>query len=738
MERSKQKESDPVDLNSVPLSVGIFWILPMLCIAILTRFAVDTGPAFLPHQSRPVSLSFDGGEQAAPKKAAAPPIVDETSSSKSSPHTSPDGSSSAFLSNKPFSYQEVVKTIERRRLDFSSTYIPPSVKAKEKTRREERPQQSNSEAKEAQKATPTPARGASSDPARLELLRQIDQFRQEYQSDTSNLINAMRFADGLRMYDVQYHDGGSMQEEAITTYQHALKLALQKRQKTIDAGEETNRALSGIVDVNEEITLDYTARSIDGIICALHTALGKVYFMSNMFEKAVASYTEAIKIEPLYLDAVSARGSSLIILGRYQEAATDFETVIERDSKRRFMDAFTGLARVLQAKEGSSTRGWDPMIRSLEELIPVLQSQHDTIQHPGGQALVGTSLARLYHVLFIYHDAKTKDTDAAWSSLTNAYKFKMKSLPPWNAGFEAQKIQATKQIFHAGFWPDVGSTSDTPIFIIGFVRSGSTLLERILDAHPEIVGTGENSVFNGQLDEIRNKIVQTSMSGDQNALKDEIERLADGVVSEMEKRWDMVASNEDRAAGRPKPRKYVDKMLTNYYNVGFIHMLFPNALILHVAREPMDTIFSAYKHEFPPGPLDYTSSFDSLAELYHGYRDVMEHWDRVLPGRVKHIRYEDMVRDMPGVSRAVIDATGLEWHDEILDFHKKKQAVNTLSTTQVRKGIYTDSLQAWRKYEDHLQPLVKLIGDQVNYNLKTTVSEYALRSETQADSHDEF
>lgn len=181
MERSKQKESDPVDSNSVPLSVGIFWILPMLCIAILTRFAVDTGPAFLPHQSRPVSLSFDGGEQAAPKKAAAPPIVDETSSSKSSPHTSPDGSSSAFLSNKPFSYQEVVKTIERRRLDFSSTYIPPSVKAKEKTRREERPQQSNSEAKEAQKATPTPARGASSDPARLELLRQIDQFRQEYQ-----------------------------------------------------------------------------------------------------------------------------------------------------------------------------------------------------------------------------------------------------------------------------------------------------------------------------------------------------------------------------------------------------------------------------------------------------------------------------------------------------------------------------------------------------------------------------
>jgi hypothetical protein len=95
-------------------------------------------------------------------------------------------------------------------------------------------------------------------------------------------------------------------------------------------------------------------------------------------------------------------------------------------------------------------------------------------------------------------------------------------------------------------------------------------------------------------------------------------------------------------------------MLTNYYNVGFIHLLYPNALILHVAREPMDTIFSAYKHEFPPGTLDYTSDFGALAELYHAYRDLMEHWDRVLPGRVTHVRYQDMVNDMPGVARAII------------------------------------------------------------------------------------
>jgi hypothetical protein len=102
----------------------------------------------------------------------------------------------------------------------------------------------------------------------------------------------------------------------------------------------------------------------------------------------------------------------------------------------------------------------------------------------------------------------------------------------------------------------------------------------------------------------------------------------------------------------------------------------------------------------------------------------MEHWDRELPGRVTHVRYEDMVHDMPGVARKIIEATGLDWDDGVLDFHKKKHAVNTLSTTQVRKGVYKSSLQSWRKYEEHLKPLVDLIGDRTTYDLRTTLPGY--------------
>jgi hypothetical protein len=138
----------------------------------------------------------------------------------------------------------------------------------------------------------------------------------------------------------------------------------------------------------------------------------------------------------------------------------------------------------------------------------------------------------------------------------------------------------------------------------------------------------------------------------------------------------------------------------------------------------MDVIWSAYKHEFPAGGLDYTSNFESLADMYHSYRSVIDHWDTVLPGRITHVRYEDLVNDMPGIARAIINATGLEWDESVLDFHKKKHAVNTLSTTQVRQGIYKHSMEAWKKYEKQLQPLVKLVGTQTKWELKTTLLNY--------------
>jgi hypothetical protein len=164
-----------------------------------------------------------------------------------------------------------------------------------------------------------------------------------------------------------------------------------------------------------------------------------------------------------------------------------------------------------------------------------------------------------------------------------------------------------------------------------------------LDAHPLIVGTGEDSVFNGRLPEIRDAIVQASGEGPQQ-MQNTLTELADFVSTTMSERWRKQQTlqhgddTDEDGSITPTPLRFVDKMLTNYMNVGFIHMVFPEALILHVAREPMDTIFSAYKHDFPTGHLDYLSDFEGLSTIYGGYRQMMEHWDEVLPGRVTHIR----------------------------------------------------------------------------------------------------
>lgn len=449
------------------------------------------------------------------------------------------------------------------------------------------------------------------------------------------------------MYDVTYHDGGTKQPEALEMYDKAIQMALTKRNKMIENGEETDRTLSATKNIREEVMMDYTQKSVDGMLCALYTANGKVFFMANMFEKAVESYTKCLEIEPLYLDALSSRGSSLLILGRYEDAGKDLMETIENDEQNLFNDAFTGLARILQAKEEAVPTGWDPIVSRLDDLIPHLEGMLSSIPTAEGKKVIQNTLNRLHHVMFTYHDVKTQDKSEAWDHLTQSYKHKMAALPPWQSGFERQKIEQTMSIFHRGFWPDgVGSISRIPIFIVGFVRSGSTLLERVLDAHPQIVGTGEDSVFNGRLDNIRNRIVEASLSGDPTLLASVVKEQAESVAMEMKRRWEVLDKNTEKAPEevaddsllRPDPKRFVDKMLNNYYNIGFIHMLFPNALILHVVREPMDTIFSAYKHEFPAGTLDYTSDFSSLAELYHSYRDLMDHWDKELPGRVSHVR----------------------------------------------------------------------------------------------------
>lgn len=729
--RSSDAQAQQQQQPSMTVALFVCWIIPVFLIAVFGRNLADTEIPTIPveqqRQPRSVPMHQQTNEAARRREMK-----------QQQPSPQPKGDTLSVPSAWPTEYSDLVQSIHRRRRHIEG--FEGGISNEYKV-------QANGDTTNRGGATsPTTATttkrtssGRANDPMRSKFHQKISALRDDYQQHPNDVYRAIGVADAMRFYDMQFHEGGTYELEALELYDKIIKMVLAKRQAAIAAGEPTNQSLSSSSDdeiktVNDEVILDYPLKSIDGLLCAIYTAQGKLYFMANMFERAVESYDQCLQddIEPYYLDALNARASALIVLGKYDEAGRDFLQVINRNNhhhRSMFIDCFTGIARILEAKEDAVPGGWNSVIGIIQDdLIPTFETEIKV--QTQAKNILADSLNRLHHVLFTYHDVKTKDYAEAFRHLTEGYKYKMSVLPPWTAGSEQAKIFQTKNIFKSGFWsPGLGSRTRTPIFIIGFVRSGSTLLERILDAHPLIAGTGENSVFNGRLDDIRNQIVQASVSGQSNALGDLIQKLADDVVDEMRRRWEIVDANTEKPASESsleaeKPQRFVDKMLTNYYNVGFIQMLYPNALILHVAREPMDTIFSAYKHEFPSGTLDYTSDYTGLSELYHAYRDIMQHWDQVLPGRITHIRYEDMVKDFEGVARAIIKATGLPWDDSVLEFHKKKHAVNTLSSTQVRKGVYKDSLKSWMRYEKELQPLIDRIGERVKYDFKTSLPGY--------------
>jgi len=442
--------------------------------------------------------------------------------------------------------------------------------------------------------------------------------------------------------------------------------------------------------------------------------------MASMFEKAVGVYNAALALEPKCSHALQLRASNLMILGRYDEAGKDYVEIMKKESYP--LEIYGGITKILVAKENAIPNGWELLRTALSDSIPSATEQLREVSLSSyRKAELLNRLKVMYLALFSYHDHKSKDTENAWESLTMANKYKLAALPPYNYALEKHKVDTVQQIFQQGFWPaGVGSRSKSPIFIVGFPRSGSTLLERILDAHPAIIGTGEDSVFNGMLGEIRDGVVKASMAGSPEHLKSIVRQFADKVDRVTKNKWS--ERNEQQETEMAPPKRFVDKMLTNYVNVGFIHMLYPDALILHISREPMDCLYSSYKHDFVTGNLQYTGDFSALAHMYSQYRDLMNHWDRQLPGRVTHIRYEDIVHDMPGTAKAIIAATGLQWDDRILEFHKTKYVANTYSTTQVKNPIYKDSLQSWRRYEKHLDPLKTMLGTKyTSHSTRTTL-----------------
>ena len=244
-----------------------------------------------------------------------------------------------------------------------------------------------------------------------------------------------------------------------------------------------------------------------------------------------------------------------------------------------------------------------------------------------------------------------------------------------------------------------GYLSDAPVFIVGMPRSGTTLTEQILSAHPDVFAAGEVET----LEHIAYFSEMISPGRDEfplSALK-----LTKFGVEVVGRRY--MKDLSDRAPAQFK--RATNKMPHNFELLGLIALCLPNAKIIHCRRDPIDTCLSCWTKNFNDAH-SYSRSLEELGFYYREYHELMQYWRETLPIKILDVDYESYTTDLEGSARRILDFVGLEWDPRCLEFHNVERPVRTASLWQVRQPIYRTSVQKWRTYEKHLGPLIAALG----------------------------
>lgn len=266
---------------------------------------------------------------------------------------------------------------------------------------------------------------------------------------------------------------------------------------------------------------------------------------------------------------------------------------------------------------------------------------------------------------------------------------------------ERSRALYTREFFAArAHW---GCPAPDPIFIVGLPRAGSTLLEQILASHSQVEGTRElgDVIRLGMELGCRNQESEQPPRYPQSVAaltRDELAALGERYLAQ---------TRAQRLLARPR---FIDKMGGNFLHLGLIHLLLPNARIIDARRSPLACCVANFKQHFYRG-VWFTYSLEDLGRYYRDYVRLMAHFDAALPGRVHRVSYENVVRDLEGEVRRLLEYCGLPFEEQCLRFHETRRAVQTLSSEQVRRPLYGEAVDSWRNFEPWLGPLKEALGE---------------------------
>jgi tetratricopeptide (TPR) repeat protein len=480
-------------------------------------------------------------------------------------------------------------------------------------------------------------------------------------------------------------------EAALAKYQRALAL----RPVYIEAQMGLAKTYQALENLPAAEAAAKYALQIDASNAKAHALLGGIYSEMAQPEQAEAQYDQALKPDPECDDALLGLGHLCMELGQMDRAEELFLRALEFKP-----DNLAARIHIAQVKK----------VKADDENFAALREEEKK-----SAGFSENKMMSLHFALGKCYD-DSKDYDKAFPHFIAGCKIKRAKLSydPANA---ARQFAVVMEIFNQAFIDRLrgaGDRSDVPVFVLGMPRSGTTLTEQIIASHPDVYGAGElhdllriaernaASAFplpNPSPADGRGAIV---------SFPDNLRALDQKTLTA----WgaEYVAGLKQRA---PTARRITDKMPANFFAVGLIHVMLPNAKIIHVNRNPVDTCLSCYTRLFHR-KQEHTYDLAELGQYYVHYARLMEHWRKVLPaGAFLDVQYEDIVAGQEAQARRLIEYCGLEWDAACLDFHTTKRSIRTASVTQVRQPIYTTSVERWRHYEKFLGPLLDALGDLV-------------------------
>ncbi|MFI4906247.1 MAG: sulfotransferase family protein, partial [Steroidobacterales bacterium] len=349
--------------------------------------------------------------------------------------------------------------------------------------------------------------------------------------------------------------------------------------------------------------------------------------------------------------------------------------------------------------------GYGDAYWSLANLKTYRFEEEELRQMRAAEAAASTSVVDRYHLCFALgkalEDRQQYEGSFEYYARGNALKRSSSRYRPeiFELNTRLQIEVCTPALFARN--KDGGAGAADPIFIVGLPRSGSTLLEQILASHSAVEGTQELADIPRIVMDLQGRDVERGDPRYPAVLAqmraEDYRHLGEKYLS-------------DTRVYRSGKARFIDKMPNNFRHVGLIHLILPNAKIIDGRREPMACCFGNFKQLFAHGQ-EFTYSIDDIARYYRTYLELMRHWDAVLPGRVLRVQHEDVVNDLEGNVRRLLDYCELEFEPACVEFHKTERSVRTASSEQVRQPIYREGLDQWRHYEPWLGRLREALGD---------------------------